>query len=870
MIRLSLLGPTTCRGPSGTDFPGVVRSRKRLALLAYLAASDPKGFHRRDALLGLLWPESDQKRARGALRQAVRHLRSELGGVVISRGSEELGLDWDGFWCDAVAFRESLDQGHLLEGLELYKRDLLEGFYLTGAREFEQWLDGTRRALKRRGAEAAWSLADQAEHPIEAAGWGRRAIRFSPHSETAIRRLMRLLNDRGDATGALLEFDRFRKRVEEELGTGPGPETRAVANEIRAAAESPAPAVALRPASVGVAPFPSGAEANLKIPAEVVLQDVAPAVPNSSRIGLRSTPVRRATALGLIAAGAIGAMGVLDRPANELEFGTAERLSPEPGLEVQPALSPSGDRVAYMVGSFNEADLYVRRTSGGRPVPLTAGVPGGHHRPQWSPDGESVAFVTVEQDGAYKIHLAPATGGPPRVLVSSPPGTPLSGLAWSPSGRELSFTHLATIKALDLESGRARTVVDAWAPHSHAWSPDGQWIAFVAENSNYTFDANVAPSDVWLVPAAGGEPIQITAGQRTNQSPVWTPDSRSLLFVSNRDGPSDVYSIEIDDVGRPVGQPARLTVGLGALSISLSRDGRLLSYSVSVIDSDLWSLPMPVDGAVQDLEDATRITFERQIIETLRVSPDGEWIAYDSNRDGNHEIYKVRAAGGPATRLTHHPSDDFAPAWSPDGSEIAFYSFRNGNRDVFVMDVEGSRTVPVSSDPGSDAFPDWLPDGSGVAYHNNPVPPAEQRPTVVQSIRGGEPDEWLPPRPMTDEHGGGPVFSPDGKWMAYGGTKGARLRDLATGTTTTLLEGVHRQGPLVWTQDSESVLFSSTIDGVSGIWRIPRAGGEPDLVAVDPSGSWKGLWFDTDGERIYFARRGSAEADIWIAELGPR
>ena len=71
MIRLFVLGPVACRGVAGQEFDDVVRSPKRLALLSYLAIAAPRGFHRRDTLLGLLWPESDETHARASLRQTA-------------------------------------------------------------------------------------------------------------------------------------------------------------------------------------------------------------------------------------------------------------------------------------------------------------------------------------------------------------------------------------------------------------------------------------------------------------------------------------------------------------------------------------------------------------------------------------------------------------------------------------------------------------------------------------------------------------------------------------------------------------------------------------------------------------------------------
>src|SRR2546427_9434823 len=90
MIELRMLGRLSLTGADGREVRGLLGQPRRLALLAYLAAASPQGFHRRDTLLALFWPELDQEHARAALRQALHVVRDALGGdAVTSRGDEE-------------------------------------------------------------------------------------------------------------------------------------------------------------------------------------------------------------------------------------------------------------------------------------------------------------------------------------------------------------------------------------------------------------------------------------------------------------------------------------------------------------------------------------------------------------------------------------------------------------------------------------------------------------------------------------------------------------------------------------------------------------------------------------------------------------
>src|SRR5439155_24373491 len=132
-----------------------------------------------------------------ALRQALHYLRRSLGdGVIVSRGHEDVGIAADALWCDAIAFENALDEGRLVEALQLYRGDLLVGSFASDlSPEFEQWLDGERGRLRTRAAVAAWSLSDEAEREhngIESARWAREAVRLATDDEAGLRRLIAL------------------------------------------------------------------------------------------------------------------------------------------------------------------------------------------------------------------------------------------------------------------------------------------------------------------------------------------------------------------------------------------------------------------------------------------------------------------------------------------------------------------------------------------------------------------------------------------------------------------------------------------------------------------------------------------------------
>ena len=240
MVEFRILGGLNLLGADGRELTSVLAQPKRVALLAYLAAATPRRLHRRDSLVALFWPELDQEHARAALRQALHGLRHALGeGVLVTRGDEDIGLDQAQIRCDVVEFERAAHDGQLTDALDLYRGDLLEGFFIRGAPEFEQWLEDERARLKAVALRSATVLGEQCEGRgglAESAQWARRALRIAPLDEPALRRLMTTLDRIGDRAGALDAYEAFARRLTAELEAEPAPETRALGDAVRARA----------------------------------------------------------------------------------------------------------------------------------------------------------------------------------------------------------------------------------------------------------------------------------------------------------------------------------------------------------------------------------------------------------------------------------------------------------------------------------------------------------------------------------------------------------------------------------------------------------------------------------------------------------
>ncbi|MHC4093390.1 MAG: AfsR/SARP family transcriptional regulator, partial [Planctomycetota bacterium] len=240
-VALRLLGSIEIRDAAGGESETLPRQAKRLGLLAYLATARPRGFHRRDKLVALFWPEANQAQARHSLSQALHVIRSALGnGAVRGRGDSDVAIDEAAFSCDAVEFELAMEAREYEKALELYRGDLLEGLFVREAPEFEQWLDDERTRLREIAAGAAWALAHQrigAGRLVEAERTAQRALLLLATDESEIRRFIQALADAGDRAAAVRFYEKFALRLQSEYEIDPDPATVAVAQALVRAPE---------------------------------------------------------------------------------------------------------------------------------------------------------------------------------------------------------------------------------------------------------------------------------------------------------------------------------------------------------------------------------------------------------------------------------------------------------------------------------------------------------------------------------------------------------------------------------------------------------------------------------------------------------
>jgi Tol biopolymer transport system component/tRNA A-37 threonylcarbamoyl transferase component Bud32 len=573
-----------------------------------------------------------------------------------------------------------------------------------------------------------------------------------------------------------------------------------------------------------------------------------------------------AAALVLVAVVVAGGVVLVRRAPSPIRLGRRTPVSVDPGLELDPALSPDGKLVAY---SGAHGVLTVRQVEGGAPVQVLRSPAARGRWPVWLPDGQRLVFVSPRG-----IEVVSALGGAPRLLAA---GTQLArGVTVAPDGRTFAFFSHDSLYAQPLDGGPPRLVAQTYEAHSPAWSPDGRWIAFVQGNRQYinVIDlGNLAYSSIWLAPASGGKPHRVTDERSAHASPAWA-SARSLLYVSDQDGGRDAYEISLTNDGSPRAAPVRITTGLGPYAIGVSRDGRRIAYSPLTETSNVWSVPIPATGSVS-VSTAVPETEGNQLIENVGVSNDGQWLGYSGNRGGTSQVYVVRLGvkGVETQQATSDSAGSYWVAWSPDAKEIAFHRFHGERRQVFVSPVEGGVAVPVTDGTEDERSPEWSPDGRQLLLLAN----WGTRP-AIHVVRRSADGRWTKPRAIPIVIGADTIasglsdWSADGRFIACGcGEGGIVIAPVDGGPARRLASSFSTAGWAFpqWSADGRTVFYVSEDSGrVVAVVGVP-VDGRPDRAVVrfdDPTRPWHRYGFRVRAGRIFFTL-GSRESDVWVADI---
>jgi Tol biopolymer transport system component len=311
-----------------------------------------------------------------------------------------------------------------------------------------------------------------------------------------------------------------------------------------------------------------------------------------------------------------------------------------------PQISPDARQVAFVVTTLSEekdeylANIWMVDANTGGPQRFTAG-PKRDTAPRWSPDGTWLAFVS-EREAKKKpqLFVMRADGGEPTRLTDLKNG--VANPVWSPDGSRLAFiSRVGGWQEPEDEDEKQKS------------KPAGviSTLKHKLNGEGFTYDRR---PHVFVVPAEGGEPRQITDGDYEDEDPAWSPDGRWIAFTSARHENRDDDNIaDVWVVSPEGGEPRRVTDSAGPVALpAFSPDGTTIAYlghrhpKEAGRNERLFTVPLE-GGAPRCLtSDLDRTCFPVFATAAPIWSADGEWIFFSVEDRGNIPVYRVRAGGG--------------------------------------------------------------------------------------------------------------------------------------------------------------------------------------------------------------------------------
>jgi serine/threonine protein kinase len=552
---------------------------------------------------------------------------------------------------------------------------------------------------------------------------------------------------------------------------------------------------------------------------------------------------------------------------------TVTAITTDPGYEGEPTFSPDGQTIAYVSDRTGNLEIFLKQISGGPDINLTNN-PADDTQPAFSPDGKQIVFVSSRDSTTGLVYRAPTTplmggdiwvmpafGGAARRIVRSG-----NFPSWSPDGSSILYTtgpwRKQRILAVSAQGGTPRAIpIEFEGKHIYVFHPsycrDARWILF---------DAQGGPGQgrIYVVAASGGKARLVAKGRR----PAWNADSSAIIYSTGARGRNfSLWHVPFSTrKGLVTGEPRPLTVGRGQdTQASPSRDGRYIAFAAQDITFNIEKIPFDAEtGRVTG--EAEPVTRGSELSYFFNVSPSGKSVVFQSNRGSEFHIWRVDE-GSPPVQLTSDPAfEDRFPVWSRDGNQIAFArkEIKSGKSHMSLMSADGSNPQPIFESAGS--FMAFSPVGRAIAYFAE----REEQVYLFDLDRRTS-------RRLTSGAGvrSGQSFSPDGKWLVYQSigkeeTTDSRAVPVAGGESIAIMETLHEDfhpivspsGRWVYSQEDHKNLFR--VPGPAQGWR--RA--EPVKVTNFPESNLylDDPQFSPDGKWLFYSRA-NTRSDLWLLKL---
>ena len=547
--------------------------------------------------------------------------------------------------------------------------------------------------------------------------------------------------------------------------------------------------------------------------------------------------------LALVTVGVVAAMWFLlprtpatgERPPKQ----TPLRLTVNPTREDGPAFTREGNiRFMRWVGDQAYAHIMAGNGSDQRrdtSIPnLRTGL--------WSPDGRKVVFHK-DGDPSGTLYLADADGANEITLPFV-----AGNMNWSQDGSKIVYQAgkpNSDIYLYMLETGENTTLIAAPGFESDpSFSPDGKSVAFVSDRDGNT--------EIYIQDLDGSNLRRLTDHPAHDEFPTFSPDGTQIVFNSNREGENfDVYLMNTDGSGlrRLTNWRSDEEIRPGCWSV----DGtQIVLMSNREGKSNVYKMEVEPFAPKLVLATADRDLF------WPNYSPDGAKLLFVSEgADKTGQLHVLDVATGRDDVLLELEDAEAYPKFSPDGSLILLQKRINGNAEICIMNPEGSELRNLTNNPARDAFPSWSPDGNRIAFVSNREGNYDVFSIYMMNADGSNPHRIY----YTYAISNFPVWSPDGRTLIFGNDK----EDGRTGNFEIFAiepETVQQERRLTFrptvdthpafSPDGKRIAFTSFINNNYEIYVMNADGSVPIRVTRDAGHDLSPGWAP-DGKKLLFA-----------------
>jgi Tol biopolymer transport system component len=535
---------------------------------------------------------------------------------------------------------------------------------------------------------------------------------------------------------------------------------------------------------------------------------------------------------------------------------TVVPLTTLPGNVASPTFSPDGSQIAFAwdggKGGNQSSDLYVKVIGSEKLLRITS-RPGIYYA-AWSPNGQRIAIERMVANRADSgVYLISPLGGPERKITNECvyPFVAVGAIAWSPDGKQLVCVTITspTTSALLLLGVDSQHVAplktDCKRPISPAFSADGVYLAWICS------EVLGGSASIQLQRLGEDKSTQLLKRADGIGKPVWSEDGRRMVFTSPILA-GDIWEVSL---GNPNG-PERLPVGHEAFDLTVSSKAKRLAFAQSRTNVNIWRLEL---GAIEK--------HARMVIASTReqtapdISPNGDQVAFESNRSGSNEVWVSDPDGSNALQLSSFGIRlTGSPRWSPDGKLIAFDSRAGGESNIYLVDPHSGIPHKVEIDIHGNSQPSWSHDGKWIYFVNGED---VQHPTGWKvSSAGGH------AVPITDGPVMKPIESPDGSLLYF--VRDSSLYSVRIdGTTAEKVEGMPLVRIDLWTPVESGFYFVGYPAGRSAIefFDLKTRGLRTVYVFEKPLPGWVGaIPVSRDGTWLLFPQLDEQSSDLMLVE----